>query len=116
VDEEDRLLPWDNELKMGDLDPATGAQLRPHVVWFGEGLPELDRAMRVALGADVDVLIVVGTSLNVYPAAFVATETNASRVIVIDPHPPELPLANLEVVAEIATVGVRQVVERLLAK
>lgn len=114
VDDESRLIPWDDDLHMGDLEPISGVQLRPHVVWFGEGLPELDRAMRLALSPTVNALIVVGTSLNVYPAAFIATESVAARVYVIDPNPPELKLDNVRVVCESATAGVRQVVNELL--
>ncbi len=114
-DDEERTLVWRGDLHLGDMDPATGAQLRPHVVWFGEGLPELDRAMELALAPDVDALIVVGTSLNVYPAALIATESLAERVYVVDPDPPALFAPNLRVVAEPATVGVRIVADELLA-
>lgn len=54
------------EIKMGDKCEL-GSQLRPHIVWFGELVPELDNAARIAQMADI--FIVVGTSLNVYPAA-----------------------------------------------
>jgi NAD-dependent deacetylase len=100
-------------VKLGDLDPVTGAQLRPHVVWFGEGLPEIERALRIAQAPDVDVLIVVGTTLNVFPAAYVATETRAWRVFLVDPEPPELNVANLTVFAESASTGMRKVLAAL---
>jgi NAD-dependent deacetylase len=112
-DEEGNALPWTGDLVLGDLHPETGSQLRPHVVWFGEGLPELDRAMEVAMAADVDVLIVVGTTLNVYPAAFIATETKASNVFVVDPNPPDLPAPNVTYFREPASSGIRKVVEAL---
>jgi len=115
VEEHDIILPWTEDLVLGDLDPDTHQQLRPHVVWFGEGLPLLDSAMEFALSPDVDALLVVGTTLNVYPAAFIATETMARNVYVVDPNPPPLAVANLTVVQETATVGVRQVVNQLLA-
>jgi NAD-dependent deacetylase len=53
-------------LKSGDLCPE-GAQLRPHIVWFGEAVPMFDEAVRITKTADI--VLVVGTSLNVYPAA-----------------------------------------------
>jgi NAD-dependent deacetylase len=53
-------------LKIGDKC-AKGSQLRPHIVWFGEMVPEMDRANHLASGADL--FVVIGTSLNVYPAA-----------------------------------------------
>lgn len=54
------------EIKMGELCEK-GSQLRPHIVWFGEMVPELENAAHITQTADI--LIVVGTSLNVYPAA-----------------------------------------------
>lgn len=111
--DETRTLPWTEDLYLGDLDPVSKRQLRPFVVWFGEGLPELPRAMAEALAPDVDVLLVVGTTLNVYPAAMVATETRAQRVILVDPEPPGLAVANLEVVPQPAATGVPQVVRSL---
>ena len=54
------------ELKVGDKCEK-GSQLRPHIVWFGEMVPEMERAAMIAESADV--FLVIGTSLNVYPAA-----------------------------------------------
>lgn len=54
------------ELKVGDLCEA-GAQLRPHIVWFGEAVPEMAHAEQLA--READIFITIGTSLNVYPAA-----------------------------------------------
>jgi NAD-dependent deacetylase len=56
----------DWELKMGDKC-ALGSQLRPHIVWFGEMVPEMDHA--IAITQFADILIVIGSSLQVYPAA-----------------------------------------------
>lgn len=102
-------IDWLEDVNLGDVDPESGAQLRPHVVWFGEGLPEIERALRIGQAPDVDVLIVVGTTLNVYPAAYIATESKAWRVFLVDPHPPELNLANVTVFAESASTGVPKV-------
>jgi len=106
-------MDWTEDVQLGDVDPASGAQLRPHVVWFGEGLPEIERALRIAQAPDVDVLIVVGTTLNVTPASYIATETRAWRVFLVDPHPPALNLANLTVLAEPASTGVPKVLAEL---
>lgn len=114
VDDEETSIPWTGDLHLGDLDPKTKAQLRPFVVWFGEGLPKLQEAMDLALADDVEVLIVVGTTLNVYPAAMLATDTKAKQVFVIDPDPPALAVPNLKVVREPATKGVRLVVDMLM--
>jgi NAD-dependent deacetylase len=81
------VYPLDGwELKEGDCC-AKGSQLRPHIVWFGEEVPLLSVAAEVV--ASADVLVVVGTSLQVYPAAslaFIAPEH--CRRILIDPRPP----------------------------
>jgi NAD-dependent deacetylase len=55
-----------NEIKMGDLSPS-GHQMRPHIVWFGELVPKMDEAVIIAQQADI--FLVIGTSLQVYPAA-----------------------------------------------
>jgi NAD-dependent deacetylase len=110
-----RIVPWTQDLNLGDVDEQ-GAQLRPHIVWFGEGLPDLDQAVEAGLADDVDVLIVVGTTLNVYPAASIATETRAKQVFVVDPNPPDLRLANLKFIQQPASVGIRQVVDELRSR
>lgn len=77
---EDRL-----EVKMGDLS-GDGSQLRPFIVWFGEPVPEIDRA--VAECAKADVLVVIGTSLNVYPAAGLTQCVRpGTPIYLIDPKP-----------------------------
>lgn len=72
------------ELKMGDKC-AKGSQLRPHIVWFGEAVPKMDEATLIAESADI--MLVIGTSLQVYPAAglihFAASQT---PVFCIDPN------------------------------
>lgn len=105
---------WEDDLVLGDRDPATGAQMRPHVVWFGEGLPDWPEAFEIATHPEVDVLLVVGTTLEVYPAAMIATETAAPQVFLVDPSPPVLIHPNVERLAVPATVGVPTVVQRLL--
>ncbi len=113
-DEHRWVIPWTKDIELGDID-AVGSQLRPHIVWFGEGLPKLPSAMGIALADDVDVLIVVGTTLEVYPAALIATETSARRVYLVDPRPPALQVPNLVRIPEPATVGVRKVVDEIMA-
>src|SRR5690606_22835185 len=70
-------------LKLGDNCPE-GHQLRPHIVWFGELVPQMDRAIEAVQKADI--LLVIGTSLNVYPAAglIYAARPN-TEIILIDP-------------------------------
>jgi NAD-dependent deacetylase len=104
----------DADIHLGDLCER-GSQLRPHIVWFGEMVPAMDEA--VELVAEADVLLVVGTSLQVYPAAGLVFEApRRARRIVVNPEVPE-PVAGhgFEVVAKPATVGVPEVVGQLLA-
>ena len=104
----------ERDIELGDLCER-GSQLRPHIVWFGEMVPAMDEA--VELVAEADVLLVVGTSLQVYPAAGLVFEApRRARRIVVNPEVPE-PVAErgFEVVAKPATVGVPEVVGQLLA-
>ena len=74
------------ELNVGDLGPD-GSQLRPHIVWFGEAVPMIDKAMDVVTSADV--VVVVGTSLQVYPAAgLVGHAPQHAPIHVVDPNTP----------------------------
>ena len=76
------------ELSLNDLCDD-GYSLRPHVVWFGEAVPEMDRAVETL--ADADYLIVIGTSLNVYPAAgLIHYVSNSCKKIIVDPKAKEL--------------------------
>ena len=84
VNDEESIIPWENDLNLGDLD-ENGIQLRPHIVWFGEMVPEMENAATIASAADV--LLVIGTSLQVYPAASLLHYVPAGcEIFVIDPH------------------------------
>lgn len=85
VKDENYILDWKTDLKTGDLD-QNGNQLRPHIVWFGEDVPALEEA--VAIVQDADALIIIGTSLQVYPAAGLMNfAKNNIPVYYIDPNP-----------------------------
>jgi NAD-dependent deacetylase len=74
-----------DDLVFGDLDNQQN-QLRPHIVWFGEEVPELEQA--VSITETADYFAVIGTSLQVYPAAGLIDFTNAKTPIYyIDPMP-----------------------------
>lgn len=111
----DLIYDWDKNLKMGDLCER-GAQLRPHIVWFGEAVPMLEPAAELA--SEADIFIIVGTSLQVYPAA--SLMVYAPRHIpfyYVDPRPQvnaELArMPNLKVIAEPASTGVQRVLEMI---
>ena len=102
------------ELKMGETCEL-GSQLRPHVVWFGEPVPMIEKAAAVCEIAEI--FIIIGTSLQVYPAAgltgYVAED---ARKILIDPKAPSVAGGSrFEIVRENAGTGVPMVVETLLA-
>ena len=103
----------DGDIRLGDRCEL-GSQLRPHIVWFGESVPAMDEAAELVRQADV--LLVVGTSLVVYPAAGLVFEARRSaRRIVVNPEIPGTVVgAGFEAVAKPATVGVPEVVAELL--
>lgn len=100
----------DTELNVGDLC-KNGSQLRPNVVWFGEAVPKMTAAINITQNADV--FIVIGTSLNVYPAAsLLQYAENAERIILIDPKAESI--NGVEIIAEKATIAVPKLVATLL--
>jgi NAD-dependent deacetylase len=100
------------ELKKGDFCEK-GSQLRPHIVWFGEAVPMIEKAME--LSAQADIFIVIGTSLNVYPAAgLVYYIKPGTPVYLIDPQAEMLSgVKNLTVIREPASTGVPALVKKL---
>ena len=113
---ESYILDWTSDLILGDVDPA-GHQLRPHIVWFGETVPALEEA--IAITQEADFLAVIGTSLQVYPAAGLLHYANQNvPVFYIDPKPVTIyDLSNpLEVIPMNATDGVPFLKNRLLQK
>lgn len=109
------LFPtFGDDIVLGDL-AQDGGQLRPHVVWFGEAVPALEAAAEIV--ARADILMIVGTSLAVYPAASLAhmAPANARRFLV-DPNAESLAVGDLEVdvFAEPASTGVPRIAGLLL--
>lgn len=96
------LKHW--ELNMGDTCEK-GSQLRPHIVWFGESVPEIENA--AAIAREADIFVVAGTSLAVYPAAGLVNYTRPGiPIFVIDPQKPAVYLDNVEYIQEKAGKGV----------
>ena len=84
VNNENKIYDWEEDCNVGDCDEL-GNQLRPHIVWFGEMVPEMDNAIKIAKKADL--FLVIGTSMQVYPAAgLVHYIPNSCELFVIDPH------------------------------
>ena len=106
------LAGW--EQHYGDLHPD-GSILRPHIVFFGEDVPNFPLTCEIA--SEADIMIVVGTSLNVYPAAFLLQYApQSAEIYVIDPNTPELGIYRHRVhhIQKNATIGVPELVDKLI--
>ena len=101
------------ELKRGDLCEQ-GSQLRPHIVWFGEPVPLIPAAAE--LSASADIYIIIGTSLNVYPAAGLVDYVRPGvPVYLIDPGDLAMVhIPNLTVIREKAGIGTPLLVKKLI--
>ncbi|RYY17454.1 MAG: NAD-dependent deacylase [Cytophagaceae bacterium] len=105
VKNEQQVFDIEGDIAVGDL-AADGGQLRPHIVWFGEMVPAIEEAAELVSTADA--LLIVGTSLQVYPAAGLLHYAPAGcPVYVIDPHQPEVSgRRGVRYVVEPASTGV----------
>ena len=111
--DENLVLNWQKDLFLGDLDPK-GNQLRPHIVWFGEMVPMLDKAIEIT--ATADVLVIIGTSMQVYPAASLVDYIKPNTPIYyIDPKPSisEYDFNNLTIIKDVASSGTDKLIELL---
>ena len=102
-------------IQMGDLAP-NGAQLRPHIVWFGEAVPYINAAIDVV--SEADLLLIVGTSLQVYPAAGLYAFAKADTPIyIIDPSDVPVRDGRITHIKDVATKGMesfRKIANNLL--
>ncbi|WP_445719598.1 SIR2 family NAD-dependent protein deacylase [Flavobacterium sp.] len=114
LNNENFVLDWKHNLNLGDFD-LDGNQLRPHIVWFEEDVPMIENAIDIVETADI--LIIIGTSLQVYPAAGLMNYVeNHVPVFYIDPKPATIyDLPNeLKVLPLTAVEGMKIVKEELL--
>lgn len=110
---ENLIYDWHDDLNQGDL-AEDGSQLRPHIVWFGEMVPMLEKAAREVETADI--LLIIGTSLQVYPAASLMHYLDENRPIyLIDPSEMSFTdkLSNLKHIQKNASEGVKDLEEIL---
>lgn len=109
--DENEILPWQGDQTLADRD-SRGRPLRPHIVWFGEAVPLIEEAVRLVEAADI--VIVVGTSLKVYPAASLLHYARFGvPVYLIDPKP-NADVSGVEILAQTAVRGVPALVAELL--
>lgn len=103
---ENLVYEWKEDLRLGDK-AEDGAQLRPYIVWFGEAVPKMEEALAETL--DADGMLIIGTSLQVYPAAGLTDFLPTGKPIyVIDPK--ASPLSSdprAIVIAKKATEGIK---------
>ena len=98
---------WKKDLNIGDLC-QNGHQLRPHIVWFGEAVPLLPKAISIC--EDADVIIIIGTSMQVYPAAsLIHYAKSSTKIYYIDPNPAPVEHPQVTVIAEAATSGIKKI-------
>lgn len=109
--DENEILPWQGDQTLSDRD-SRDRPLRPHIVWFGEAVPLIEEAVRLVEAADI--VIVVGTSLKVYPAASLLHYARFGvPVYLIDPKP-NADVSGVEILAQTAVRGVPALVAELL--
>ena len=109
VDNPEVTYPCTGDIHVGDKSP-TGAQLRPHIVWFGEEVPMLEKAIAQVYSADI--LMIIGTSLQVYPAAsLIDYVKEGTPIFYIDPNPSLHSKGELTVIAQKASTGVAKAIE-----
>ncbi len=111
---DERLVQdWTTDLVLGDLCEL-GSQLRPDIVWFGEAVPLLEPAAEITSRADI--IIIIGTSMQVYPAAsLIHFAQPGIPIYFIDPRPTisESQFSNLTVFADTAVTGMQKLVKLL---
>lgn len=100
-----------DEVRLGDTG-VTGAQLRPHIVFFGEAVPKMERAIDLVSGADI--VLIVGTSLQVYPAAgLYRYARNGTPIYIIDPAEMMLRDPRIHHIRKTATEGMKDFIDIL---
>lgn len=98
-------------VNLGDLAPG-GSQLRPHIVFFGEAVPKIEEAINIVEKADI--LLIVGSSLQVYPAAGLYRYAGPDTPIyVIDPKPVPIHDPRVTMIADVATKGMEKLSEMI---
>ena len=109
--DENLVLDWKEDLHLGDFCEHN-YQLRPHIVWFGEAVPMLEVAIELVEAADI--IIIIGTSMQVYPAAgLIQYARHDSKIFFVDPHPSITSSKRIKVIPEKATTGVPKVLQEI---
>ena len=110
VKNEHQIFDWTEDLNLGHTD-KNGDQLRPHIVWFGEAVPKIPEAINIIKNADL--VVVVGTSLQVYPAASLMHYAPYNcPVVYIDPNPADIYniIQPLQIINKGASEGIKKLI------
>ena len=108
---ENDITDWRDDLVLGDVC-ENGFQLRPHVVWFGEAVPMMEIAMERC--AQADVLIIIGTSMQVYPAAsLMHYAPSGIPILYVDPQPAAMDSQQVTIISKTATEGIDELKKHL---
>jgi NAD-dependent deacetylase len=110
---EDYVIDWFGDMTEDDIDDE-GDQLRPHIVWFGEDVPMMNTATRIIKTADI--VIIIGTSMQVYPAANLVFHTHAPDIYYVDPDPAKVDDIELNYIKASATKGMKKLKKLLMKK
>lgn len=109
---ENSVLDWKKDINLGDVC-ENGHQLRPHIVWFGEAVPMMDVAIDLVYASDI--VMIVGTSMQVYPAAgLIQYAKGHIPIFFIDPNPSIEASERIRVFAEKATTGVPKAISEIV--
>jgi NAD-dependent protein deacetylase/lipoamidase len=112
--DESLIMDWPTDLNLGD-HCKNNSQLRPHIVWFGEAVPMMDVAIELVQTADI--IAIVGTSMQVYPAAgLIDYAPRHSHIYFVDPNPSISSTEKITIFAEKATIGVPKVIQNINSK
>ena len=108
-------LADDEDIHIGDK-AKDGSQLRPFIVWFGEAVPMIEPAAEAV--SEADIVVVIGTSLNVYPAAgLLGYARRDADIYLIDPSPNNVPgYLPVHIIAKKATEGMQELYDKLTCK
>ena len=107
------VIDWFGDMTEDDIDDE-GDQLRPHIVWFGEDVPMMNTATRIIKTADI--VIIIGTSMQVYPAANLVYHTHAPDIYYVDPDPAKVDDIELNYIKASATKGMKKLKKLLMTK
>ena len=105
------IYDCNSDINLGDRD-KNNLQLRPHIVWFGEAVPLIDEAMTICETADI--LLIIGTTLQVYPAASLMNYVPETiPKFYIDKNPAPTNDKSVKVISELASIGVKKVIDEI---